>query len=264
MMHKHFNLLLLMNCLLFAQCAEAQEHMQLVWSDEFEEGGMPDPQKWDYDTGGHGWGNNELQYYTEADPDNVQVKDGHLIITARKESFQDNNYTSTKLITRDRADWQYGRIEVSARLPEGKGTWPAIWMLPDVEKLNWPRDGEIDIMEHVGFDPGVVHGTVHTEAYNHTKGTQVGKQIQVPDFNESFHEYAIEWTPEKIEWYLDDELYHTFENEGNEAAWPFDKPFYLILNVAVGGDWGGAQGVDEDIWPQRMEVNYVRVYQNRE
>ncbi|WPP53003.1 glycoside hydrolase family 16 protein [Catalinimonas niigatensis] len=260
-MNKYLIVHLITILFIFVQCAEAQEEMQLVWSDEFEENDMPDPQKWAYDTGGHGWGNNELQYYTEADPDNVQVKEGKLIITARKENFQDNTYTSAKLVTRDRADWRYGRIEVSARLPEGKGTWPAIWMLPDVEKLNWPRDGEIDIMEHVGFDPGVVHGTVHTEAYNHRKGTQVGKQIQVPDFNKAFHVYAIKWTPEKIDWFLDGELYHTFENEGNEAAWPFDKPFYLILNLAVGGDWGGAQGIDENIWPQSMEVDYVRVYQ---
>lgn len=243
--------------------APAQQ-MQMVWSDEFEGDGLPDPQKWTYDVGGHGWGNHELQYYTEADPDNVLVKDGHLVITARKENFGENSYTSAKLITRGLADWQYGRIEVSARLPEGRGTWPAIWMLPDVEKLRWPRDGEIDIMEHVGYDPGVVHGTVHTEAFNHVKGTQVGRQIQVADFNEAFHEYAINWTPEKIEWFVDGKQYHTFENQGGTAAWPFDKPFYLILNLAVGGDWGGAQGVDESIWPQSMEVDYVRVYEIKE
>lgn len=245
----------------FWASALAQEGMQLVWSDEFAQEGMPDTTQWAYDVGGHGWGNHELQYYTAQDPDNVQVRNGRLVITARKEQRGDNLYTSAKLVTRGKADWQYGRIAVSARLPEGKGTWPAIWMLPDVEKLNWPEDGEIDIMEHVGYDPGVIHGTVHTEAYNHRKGTQVGKQIQVPDYNEEFHEYAIAWTPEEIRWYVDGEQYHTFQNEGNEAAWPFDKPFYLILNLAVGGDWGGAEGVDESIWPQSMEVDYVRVYQ---
>ena len=253
-------LLMILSC----NTAMAQDHLTLIWSDEFEQEGMPDSQKWAYDVGGHGWGNNELQYYTEKDSDNVQVKDGYLIITARKEEIGDNPYTSAKLVTQGKTDWQYGRIAVSARLPEGKGTWPAIWMLPDVEKLNWPEDGEIDIMEHVGYDPGVVHGTVHTEAYNHRKGTQVGKQIKVPDFNEAFHEYAIAWTPKEIRWYVDGEQYHTFKNEGNQAAWPFDKPFYLILNLAVGGDWGGAEGVDESIWPQSMEVDYVRVYKMEE
>lgn len=239
----------------------AQTTKELVWSDEFDYEGFPQQDKWHYDTGGHGWGNNELQYYTEKDPDNVKVENGHLIITARKENYQGNAYTSCKLTTQGKADWQYGRFEIRAKLPSGKGTWPAIWMLPHVEKLDWPRDGEIDIMEHVGFDPGRVHGTVHTEAYNHTKGTQKGGQIMVADAQETFHEYAIEWTPEKIDWFLDDQKYHTFENERTgQAAWPFDKPFYLILNLAVGGNWGGAQGVDENIWPQSMEVDYVRVY----
>lgn len=248
-------------CLIFSLTLRAQEQMRLVWYDEFDQAGMPDPERWAYDTGGHGWGNNELQYYTMKDPDNAMVKDGKLIITARQEQHGDNPYTSAKLVTRGKKAWQYGRIEVSARLPKGRGTWPAIWMLPEVEKLNWPRDGEIDIMEHVGFDPGVVHGTVHTEAYNHTKGTQVGKQVQVEDFAGAFHVYAIEWSPEEIVWLLDGQPYHSFRNEGTEAAWPFDKPFYLILNIAVGGNWGGAQGVDENIWPQQMEVDYVRVYQ---
>ena len=255
-----FTLLMLFNLIYVS----AQDTRSLVWSDEFDADGMPDSEKWAYDVGGNGWGNNELQYYTEEDSDNVEVKDGHLIITARQEKFGDNPYTSAKLVTQGKAEWQYGRIVVSARLPEGKGTWPAIWMLPDVEKLDWPEDGEIDIMEHVGYDPGVVHGTVHTDAYNHRKGTQVGEQVQVPDFNTAFHEYAIEWTPEEIRWYLDGEQYHSFQNEGNEAAWPFDKPFYLILNLAVGGDWGGTEGVDPDIWPQSMEVDYVRVYKTEE
>lgn len=259
---------LLYNCLIMCfllhiTTARAQNDMELVWADEFNYNGLPDPEKWTYDVGGHGWGNNELQYYTEADPDNVSVKDGQLLITARKEQYENNAYTSAKLVTRGQQAWQYGRIEVSAKLPKGRGTWPAIWMLPDLPSLNWPSDGEIDIMEHVGYDPGVVHGTVHTEAYNHMKDTQVGQQIQVSDFNETFHEYAIEWTAEEIRWYLDDKLYHSFTNEGTEAAWPFNKAFYLILNVAVGGNWGGAKGVDENIWPQQMIMDYVRVYQTK-
>lgn len=256
---RQYSCLILLSIFITVSACVAQKQ-QLVWSDEFDQPGMPDTTRWAYDVGGWGWGNNELQYYTSADPDNVQIADGHLIIRAVKEDYEDNTYTSTKLVTRGKATWQYGRFVISARLPEGKGTWPAIWMLPDVEKLDWPEDGEIDIMEHVGHDPSIVHGTIHTEAYNHAIGTQIGKQIKVTDYNESFHEYAIAWTPEKISWYMDDELYHTFENEGNSAAWPFDKPFYLILNIAVGGDWGGEQGVDESIWPQQMEVDYVRVY----
>jgi len=244
--------------------AHAQTAMELIWSDEFDQGGMPDTSKWAYDVGGHGWGNQELQYYTQADPGNVQIKGGYLTITARQEKRGDNPYTSAKLVTRGKADWQYGRIVVSARLPEGKGTWPAIWMLPAVEELNWPKDGEIDIMEHVGYEPGVVHGTVHTDAYNHTKGTQVGQQVEIPDYNEVFHEYAVEWAPDQIRWYVDGEQYHSFDNEGNQAAWPFDKPFYLILNVAVGGEWGGKKGIDGNIWPQSLEVDYVRVYKMEE
>lgn len=252
-------LILLLICIL--NIAQGQNTKELVWSDEFDYEGFPNQNKWTYDIGGHGWGNNELQYYTEKDPDNVKVENGHLIITARKENYKENTYTSCKLTTKGKEEWQYGRIEVRAKLPSGKGSWPAIWMLPNVEELDWPHDGEIDIMEHVGFDPGRIHGTVHTEAYNHTKGTQKGMQILVEDAQQEFHEYAIEWTSEKIDWFLDDQKYHTFENEhtGN-ATWPFDKPFYLILNLAVGGNWGGAQGVDENIWPQSMEIDYVRVY----
>jgi beta-glucanase (GH16 family) len=241
----------------------AQSDWQMVWSDEFDYRGLPDPDKWTYDTGGHGWGNHELQFYTAKDTANAVVRDGKLIITARQEKRENMDYTSARLLSRGRQAWQYGRFEISAKLPAGRGTWPALWMLPDLTSLDWPRDGEIDIMEHVGFDPGVVHGTVHTEAYNHTKGTQVGKQTRVEDFDKAFHQYAIEWTPDQITWLIDGKKYHSFGNEGNEAAWPFDKPFYLILNIAVGGDWGGAQGVDESIWPQQMEVDYVRVYQQQ-
>lgn len=255
------HLLCLLFILFIISFAQAQSKKDLVWSDEFDYEGFPAEDKWRYDVGGHGWGNHELQYYTEKDQDNVSVKNGSLIITARKENYEGNPYTSCKLTTKGKADWLYGRFEIKAKLPSGKGTWPAIWMLPNVENLKWPEDGEIDIMEHVGFDPGHVHGTVHTEAYNHRKGTQKGKQIMLNDAQDVFHVYAIEWTPEKIDWFVDDKKYHTFENAhtGN-AAWPFDKPFYLILNIAVGGDWGGAQGIDEDIWPQSMEVDYVRVY----
>lgn len=246
---------------------EGLSEWQLVWADEFETAGLPDPDRWGYDVGGHGWGNDELQYYTEARPENARVEGGRLIIEARREPLEGRSYTSARLVTKGRGDWQYVRVEARARLPSGRGTWPAIWMLPtDWRYGGWPASGEIDIMEHVGHDPDVVHATVHTEAYNHVKGTQVGSSLVVPTAREEFHVYAIEWTPREIRAYIDDEHYFTFRNEALEDAsagyreWPFDQPFHLVLNIAVGGGWGGAEGVDPDIWPQRMEVDFVRVY----
>jgi beta-glucanase (GH16 family) len=235
---------------------------QLVWSDEFNEPGPPDPAKWGYNVGGHGWGNRELQYYTDADPDNARVENGNLVVEARKETFGDNAYTSARLVSRTKGEWTYGRVEARAKLPSGRGTWPAIWMLPTVEKMDWPEDGEIDIMEYVGFNPGVVHGTVHTKAYNHSIGTQKGGQVTVPDASTAFHVYAIEWTPDRIDWFVDDKPYYSFTNDkaGKKETWPFNGPFHLIFNLAVGGNWGGQKGVDESIWPQRMEVDWVRVY----
>ena len=248
---------------------------QLVWADEFDYVGLPDSAKWTYGVGGHGWGNNELQYYTEADLDNARVQNGMLTIEARHEPTEGMGYSSARLLTRGKAAWTYGRFEVRAKVPDGLGTWPAIWMLYEDAPYGgggWPDNGEIDIMEHVGYDPGVVHATVHTKAFNHKIGTQVSAQVNVSDFNEAFHVYAVEWTPEEIRGYLDDELYYTYPNTsadfvaetGGEAweAWPFDHPHHLILNIAVGGDWGGAKGVDPAVFPKQMLVDYVRVYQD--
>jgi len=236
----------------------------LVWEDNFDYTGLPDSSKWSYDVGGHGWGNNELQYYTENREENARVKDGKLIIESRKEAYSGNGYTSARLVSRDKGDWTYGRIEARAILPKGTGTWPAIWMLPTEWKYGdggWPDVGEIDIMEHVGYEEGIIHGTIHTHDFNHMNGTDKGGQITIPDAVDAFHVYAIEWTEDKIEWYVDDEKYFTYENNGDGwSAWPFDHPFHLILNIAVGGDWGGAEGVDETIFPQKMEIDYVRVY----
>ena len=247
--------------LLSAEMALAQEPCKnLIWSDEFTNPGAPAADKWDYDTGGGGWGNNELQTYTN-NRTNSYVENGKLYIKAVKVN---GNWTSSRLVSRQKGDWLYGRIEVKAKLPSGKGTWPAIWMLPtDWVYGNWPSSGEIDIMEHVGYDPGVVHGTAHTEAYYHSIGTQKGASITVSDAISNFHVYSIEWDAEKIRWFMDDQLYFTFNNEHKTyKEWPFDKRFHLLLNIAIGGNWGGAQGIDPNLTEAVMEVEYVRVYQS--
>ena len=242
---------------------------RLVWSDEFNYSGLPDPSKWDYEVGGGGWGNDEQQYYTSQRKENARVENGKLIIEARQERWIGRDYTSARLVSKGKGDWTYGRFEASARLPSGNGTWPAIWMMPSLNSYGkgWPDNGEIDLMEHVGFDPNVVHATVHTRKYYHSIGTQKTDTISVPTATSDYNVYAIEWTPDEIRWYVNGNHYFTFKNERltNEKAdfreWPFDKPFYLILNIAVGGAWGGQRGIDKSIWPQRLEVDYVRVYQ---
>lgn len=243
----------------FLVSAQQTSCKYLVWADEFEQSGAPLTNKWDYDTGGGGWGNNELQTYTNTRT-NSWVEGGKLFIKAVKTN---GNWSSARLVSRKKGDWLYGRIEVKAKLPVGKGTWPAIWMLPtDWEYGNWPSSGEIDIMEHVGYDPGVIHGTAHTEAYYHSIGTQKGASVTIADAQSAFHVYAIEWNAEKIDWYVDDQLYFTFSNEHKTyKEWPFDKRFHLLLNIAMGGNWGGAQGVDANLTEATMEVDYVRVYQ---
>lgn len=253
-----------------ALTASAQSQWKLVWSDEFDYKGLPDPAKWAYDVGGHGWGNKELQFYTKDRKENARVENGHLVIEARREEWEGRQYTSARLVTKHKADWLYGRIEVRAKLPSGRGTWPAIWMLPTGwEYGNWPNSGEIDIMEHVGFDPNVVHASVHTKSYNHSINTHKTAKITVANALSDFNVYAAEWDDHEIRIYVNEQHYFTFRNEGlgNSAAdfavWPFDKPFHLLLNIAVGGNWGGQKGVDETIWPQRMEVDYVRVYAPR-
>jgi beta-glucanase (GH16 family) len=236
---------------------------RLIWSDEFNYTGAPDTTKWNYDLGGHGWGNNELQFYTNNNK-NIRVENGNLIIEARKDSFENNAYTSSRIVSKKKGDWLYGRIEVRAKLPKGKGTWPAIWMLStDWKYGDWPSSGEIDIMEHVGYEPGVVHGTIHTEAYNHVKQTQKEGKVTVTNAQEEFHTYIVEWRENKMDFLVDDKLYHTVVRDPQDdyKGWPFDQKFHLLMNIAVGGNWGGAKGVDENIWPQRMEIDYVRVYE---
>ena len=247
----------------FASRQVAAAHAwKLVWSDEFNYEGLPDATKWDYDVGGDGWGNNELEYYTKERKQNARVEKGNLIIEARKEDWEDKKYTSARLVTKGKADWKYGKIEVRAKLPKGIGGWPAIWMLGSATPLKWPDDGEIDIMEHVGYDPGVVHASVHCKKYNHVIHTQKTAVITVNDFADVFHVYALEWDADSISIFVDDKKYFSFANEHSSYdAWPFDQPMHLLLNIAVGGNWGGVKGVDDSIFPQQMLVDYVRVYQ---
>lgn len=232
-----------------------------LWADEFDGSGALDAAKWGYDVGGHGWGNNELQFYT-ASAANATVANGLLTIEARREQKEGKGYTSARIVTKGKGDFLYGRIEARAKLPAGRGTWPAIWMLP-TENIygGWPGSGEIDIMEHVGYDLNKVHMTVHTTDYNHTKGTQRSGTKVVPTATTDFHNYRIDWTPYAIRGYIDDEKVFEFVNTNSGVtAWPFNQKFHLLFNIAVGGNWGGAQGVDDTVFPVKMEVDYVRVY----
>lgn len=235
---------------------------KLVWSDEFTTDGRPDASKWGYEKGLIR--NQEKQFYTEDRRENARVEGGYLVIEARKEKMEGGEFTSASLVTRGHGEWKYGRIEVRAKLPAARGTWPAIWMLPtDIGKVSWPKCGEIDLMEHVGYDPGVVHGTLHSEACNHLKGTQRSATLKVETFSKEFHTYSMEWSEKRITVEIDGKtsgIFHKKDGDGIDQ-WPFDKPFYLILNLATGGSWGGQKGIDEAEFPQRMEVDFVRVYQ---
>ena len=231
-----------------------------TWSDEFDYTGLPLSTKWGYDVGGSGWGNNEKQFYT--DNNNARVANGMLTITAKKEDYVGMKYSSARMITKNKLDALYGRFEIRAKLPSGKGTWPAIWMLPtDYSYGDWPKSGEIDIMEHVGYDQNNVHFSTHTEAYYFKINTQKTSTKIIPTASTEFHTYRVDWTPYAIRGYYDDVNVFEFINEQTGyKAWPFDKRFHLLLNVAVGGDWGGAQGIDDTIFPQSMVVDYVRYF----
>jgi beta-glucanase (GH16 family) len=232
----------------------------LVWQDEFDDSRMPDTKKWYYETGGGGWGNNELENYIPgfSGTDTCAfISNGILNIVAKKVG---NQILSIRMNTND--SWTYGYFEARMKIPVGKGTWPAFWMLPKNFKT-WPDDGEIDIMEHVGYDPNNIVCTIHCKAYNHGIGTQKGATKFVSTAQTDFHVYAVEWTADYIYGYVDGVRYFTFANDktGNKNTWPFNVPFYLKLNLAWGGDWGGAQGVDETKLPATYQIDYVRVYQ---
>lgn len=237
--------------------------LKLVWADEFNYKGLPDSTKWTYDIGGDGWGNNEAQFYTKADTNNAVVGNGFLSIIARQEKHENKEYTSARMVTKGKKDWRFGRVEISAKLPKGRGTWPAGWMLgSNINTVGWPQCGEVDILEHVGYDPDTVVGSIHSTSYNHIKGTQKTKRIFIKNPYTEFHMYACEWDTNKMVFSLDGIPYLTVLNEHKtEKEWPFNNPMYILLNVAVGGNWGGTKGIDESIFPVKMEVDYVRVFQ---
>ena len=240
---------------------EASLTYELVWSDEFaKETGVPSIIKWKYQTGGGGWGNNELQYYT--DGANSVIQSDHLIIEARKETFGEEAYTSSRMNTG--MSFLYGKFEIRAKLPQGAGTWPAIWMMPQSSSYGaWPKSGEIDIMEHVGTDMGRVHFSIHTEKYYHKIGTQKTFVTTVSAVASTYHVYTLEWLPDKLKFFVDDVLKWTYDPTDFVACpssqeWPFDRPFYLILNVAIGG-WGGTPYAG--FVSESMSIDYVRIYQ---
>lgn len=267
-MYTKITLVLLLCALLFAGCTSQattppsppeweREGWTLVWQDEFA-GESLDPANWTFDIGGHGWGNNELQAYTDR-PENVRVEDGMLIIEARAEPFVRRNYTSGRIKTQGLHAWTYGRFEARMQLPYGNGMWPVFWMLgEDIDIAGWPACGEIDIMEHIGRETNRIHGTVHGPGYFGSGG--VGNYTTVPNLAEEFHVYAVEWEPEEIRWYVNDVQYFRITPESVRGTWVFDHPFFLLINLAVGGEWPGPPD-DTTVFPQFLKVDYVRVYQ---
>jgi len=247
---------------------------QLVMQDEFDVSGVPNSALWGYDigTGSNGWGNNELQYYTSR-PENVTVQNGNLVITARKESFQGSAYTSARLLTKGKFEQAYGRFEARMQLPWGQGIWPAFWMLgADIDTNPWPGAGEIDIMEFRGQNPTIMLGTVHGPGYAGGQSISKSYELKNDRFDTGFHVFGIEWGPEYINFYVDDVLYNQITpadlpvlnppdplNPKAKVDWVFNKPFYILINVAVGGSFVGSPN-DETVFPQTMLVDYVRVY----
>jgi beta-glucanase (GH16 family) len=251
-----------------ASARDKRHGWTLAWSDEFNQpnGSAPDPAKWEYALGGGGWGNQELETYTDR-RENSQIRDGKLVITARKESFTGKDgiardYTSARLTTNGKFAQTYGRFEARIKIPYGQGTWPAFWLLgDDIAKVGWPECGEIDIMENIGREPKIVHGTIHGPGYSGDSGIGAPYPTKKGRFADKFHVYAVEWEPEVIRFYVDGHLYNTITPAKLPAGkrWAYDHPFFIILNVAVGGSWPG----DPDktsTFPQAMQVDYVRVY----
>ena len=236
-----------------------------AWSDEFDVNGLPNNQIWGYDVGGGGWGNNELQNYTANDLDNARVENGKLIVTAIKESSGTRQYSSARLVTKGKRDMKYGRIEIKAKIPAGRGSVSALWMLASQTTYGttfWPDQGEIDIMEHVGFNPGIIHASIQTNIFNYTIATQKTAKTTLPTFDKEFHIYRMDWTPDEIKAFLDDNEFFSFKRRqfAPWQEWPFHHPQHILVNIAIGGNWGGLNGIDDTIFPIRMELDYIRYY----
>ncbi|MBN2048318.1 MAG: family 16 glycosylhydrolase [Anaerolineaceae bacterium] len=232
---------------------------RLVWSDEFDQDQLT-LENWTYATGGHGWGNGEWEYYTDR-PENVRVENGKLVIEVREEEYEGRGYTSGRIMTRGLRQFQYGRFEARIKLPYSQGIWPAFWMMGSTNGERWPDCGEIDIMEHIGREPKIVHGTIHGPKYAGAFGIGAGYEMDA-NFEDDFHTFAIEWIPDQIQWFVDGHCYHTIRavDLPGGVRWPFDHEFYLLLNVAVGGSWPDYPD-ETTVLPQKMLVDYVRVYQ---
>lgn len=234
---------------------------KLKWEHQFEMDGKPNPKHWQLEVGGHGFGNNEAQYYTD-NLKNAYVKDGILHIVGLKENLNENHYTSAKLTTLNKHSIKYGRIEVMAKLPKGRGTWPAIWFLGEnISDVGWPMCGEIDLMEHVGHTEERIHFSLHADSHHHLIGNQPTYVEDIKGILDGFHEYALEWDQEGITFFLDGIKKVSFMRKDylHIQNWPFDKPFYLILNIALGGTWGGA--IDDSIFPTEFLFKYIKVYE---
>lgn len=253
----HFkqSIYLVMLVILFVSCKDKR---QLVWEENFD-GDSLNEANWNFDEGDGcpnlcGWGNNERQIYTQK---NHTVDDGMLTITAKLEN---RKYTSTRITTKGKKEFQYGKMEVRAKLPIGKGLWPAFWMLgSNMDEVGWPLCGEIDILEYVGREPETIFTTLHTaDSHGNSKNT---KKDKIPGIEEGFHIYGIDWSKDKIDFYIDDKLFYTFQPENKTVeVWPFDQPFYFLVNMAVGGHFGG-QEIDDSVFPQEFVIDYIRVYQ---
>lgn len=244
--------------------ALGQGAWQQIWADEFDYTGLPHADRWSYDEG-CGVTNNEAQYYAKERLKNTRVENGNLVIEAHKEELNGCKYTSGRIKSQYKGDWQYGKFEVRAKFPTFKGSWPAIWFLPTESKYGgWPKSGEIDLMENVGYEPHTAHFTIHTEAFNHQIGTQKGKSATVNNIAADFHTYTLYWYPDSLCMFLDDVKHFTFKKDGDYTKWPFDQPFHILLNLAIGGDWGGTQGIDTTKFPAQYLIDYVRVYQWQE
>lgn len=234
---------------------------KLVWSDEFNYTGLPDSTKWSYDVGGNGWGNNELQYYTDR-TDNAYLTNGNLIIEAKKEAFGGRDYTSARLITKGKKDFTFGRVDIRAKLPKGKGIWPALWMLgKKIDQVNWPNCGEIDIMEVIGSKPNIVNGTVHYGAQGATTSISKTATYTLPsgDFSDKFNVFSLIWTQDNMEILVNDISYFKTNRTTVGSIYPFNEPFFMLFNVAVGGNWPGSPDATT-VFPQQMIVDYIRVF----